>query len=302
MSTYHINKIKLAILLFPLLAFVPFSYSQSKKEQIELLKLKYDSLIVVTESERAMFLKERETLTLNIQRINSEKETCFKKTEELNEEIKLTKRELELINKKIIQLYDSISKSKKFNIVSFSISEIEILGAGPGYENFVKEIDYAVLQITDNAIKGYVGWASQGDGEYFISGDLVNGSFIGDVFNISCSGDCNSFQGKFQLKIDNLKLKVSGDAHLNNDEIPVYNGLHFFQGALTNLINEPLMGSKVLLSSIINSENEISAEILEIGNYEKLNGEYNLWYKVKINNVTGWIFGGLCTFCQSSDE
>ena len=43
------------------------------------------------------------------------------------------------------------------------------------------------------------------------------------------------------------------------------------------------------------------ARIIEIGNYEKINGAYNLWYKVEIDNVTGWVFGGLCTTCLNAN-
>jgi hypothetical protein len=46
----------------------------------------------------------------------------------------------------------------------------------------------------------------------------------------------------------------------------------------------------------------LGAEILAIGNYEKINDTYNLWYKVKINDVIGWVFGGLCTVCPESNN
>ena len=101
------------------------------------------------------------------------------------------------------------------------------------------------------------------------------------------------------IKIQDLKLKLKGDARLDHEEIPIYNGQHFFDGgALTNLLRLPSLKSSVLKpkSSFINNEQK-GAKIIEIGNYEKVNGAYNLWYKVEIDNVTGWIFGGLCTVC-----
>jgi len=297
MSTHYINKIKHAILLFPLLSFVPFSYGQSKKEQIELLTLKYDSLSLVIEAERLSFNKEKETLSLDIHNYKSEKETYLIKNEQLNKEIEFYKSEIEKHKKEINNLKDSISNSNNFQILSFWIQEeIEII-AGP-----VLQSDYAVLQVTEKTIKGFVGWASQGDAEYYISGYLLNGAYIGDVFSIGCEEDCTIPVGKFQLKIENLKLKLSGDARVDHDEIPSYTGKHYFNGdALTNLLIEPKMGSKELMTKIINDD-DMGAEILEIGNYEKINGEYNLWYKVKINEVIGWVFAGLCTVCPNSNE
>jgi hypothetical protein len=44
-------------------------------------------------------------------------------------------------------------------------------------------------------------------------------------------------------------------------------------------------------------EDEVEAEILEIGSYEKIDDMYDVWYKVKIHNEVGWVFGGLCSLC-----
>ena len=103
--------------------------------------------------------------------------------------------------------------------------------------------------------------------------------------------------GWFQGTADAVRQSLR---HISNLEFELSeNGQHFFDGgALTNLLRLPSLKSSVLKpkSSFINNEQK-GAKIIEIGNYEKVNGAYNLWYKVEIDNVTGWIFGGLCTVC-----
>ena len=193
-------------------------------------------------------------------------------------------------NDPIIKTEDTISEFNKIEIISFLFHENINIISGP-----VLQVDYSVLQISGKDLKGYVGWASQGASEYYISGSLSSDQYIGDVYQIGS----NKVMGKFQLKIQDLKLKLKGDARLDHEEIPIYKGPHFFDGgALTNLLRSPSLNSSVLKpkSSFINNEQK-GAKIIEIGNYEKVNGAYNLWYKVEIDNVTGWIFGGLCTVC-----
>ena len=193
-------------------------------------------------------------------------------------------------NDSILKPEANTLKINKIEIISFLFHDnIEII-SGP-----VLQVDYSVLQISGKDLKGYVGWASQGESEYYISGSLRNDQYIGDVYRIGS----NKVIGKFQLKIQDQKLKLKGDARLDHEEIPIYNGQHFFHGgALTNLLSSPSLKSTVLRSksSFINNKRK-GARIIEIGNYEKINGAYNLWYKVEIDNITGWVFGGLCTVC-----
>lgn len=292
MLRYKFKKQKLAILLCTLLGFNVVSYSQSKKEQIELLTLKCDSLSNVHLEDRIKFKKEIENLNQVIEKIELEKDSFSIKNEQFQKQIQFFNSQIEILEKKIRILGDSISKFSAFQILSFWIlEEIEII-AGP-----VAQVDYAVLQISDKYIKGFVGWASQGGSEYYISGNLVNGSYIGDVYCVGSVENCEASGGKFQLKIEDMKLKLSGDARVDHELIPFYKGKHFFHGgALTDLLIEPKIGSKILKANFINND-EMGAKILEIGNFEKINGEYNLWYKVNIDNVTGWVFGGLCTVC-----
>ena len=290
------------LLLTAFISLVQLTFSQSKKEQIERLTFQVDSLTSILTIERSNFKKEKETLFIDLQNLNSEKATLntslqilktenaksFSENDRLSKEIKDCKLENDLSVNRLKKLEDSLSNSNKFQIISFLNHEETEIIAGP-----IIIVDYAVLQISDKEIKGFVGWASQGEAEYFISGISINNSYIGDVFYTGCESDCESSIGKFQLKIENSKLKLSGEARVDHDEIPMYNGKHFFNG---NLMSDANINSKILLKNIYNDD-EKGAEILEIGNYEKINDHFDVWYKVKIDGLIGWIHGGLCTVC-----
>ena len=104
-------------------------------------------------------------------------------------------------NDPILKTEDTISKLNKIEIISFLFHENINIISGP-----VLQVDYSVLQISGKDLKGYVGWASQGESEYYISGSLRNDQYIGDVYRIGS----NKVIGKFQLKIQDQKLKLKG--------------------------------------------------------------------------------------------
>ena len=294
------------ISLITFLILFKFAFAQSKKEQIERLTFQVDSLTSILTIERSNFKKEKETLFIDLQNLNSEKATLntslqilktenaksFSENDRLSKEIKDCKLENDLSVKRLKKLEDSLSNSNKFHIISFLHHEETEIIAGP-----IILVDYVVLQISKNELKGFVGKAGQDEWGYFISGVVFNDSYIGDVYRIGCDTDCESSIGKFQLKIDNSNLILSGEARGFYDEIPTYNGKHFFHGGHTgNLMNEPNINSKTLMKDIYNDD-EKGAEILEIGNYEKIYDRYDLWYKVKIDGLIGWVYGDLCTVC-----
>lgn len=184
------------------------------------------------------------------------------------------------------------SKSSDFKIISFLKSEELVIVAGP-----VFKCDYAVLQISSDSIKGLLSSSAQGSVEYFISGFKMDEEYVGDISYL----ENDSVIGKFKLRIQDGKLKFIGDCSFDSERlgIPIFHGQHGFHGgAITGVLNEPKIISKELIPRNDFIQNDkIFASILEIGKHEKINGEYNLWYKVKINNTVGWVFGGLCSLC-----
>jgi hypothetical protein len=276
----------LSSVLFILCSF--FVLSQSKKEQIEDLNFQIDSLKSTLTIERLDFNKSKETLSFDLQNLQTQKEKLLVENDRLSKEIENCRLENNLSVNRLKKLEDSLSNSNKFQIISFLMNEETEIIAGP-----IILVDYAVLQISKNELRGFIGKAGQDEWGYFISGIVVNDSYIGDVYYIGCETDCESSTGKFQLKIENSNLNLSGAARGFHDEIPIYNGKHIFHG---NLMSEANINSKTLMLDFSN-DIENRAEILEIGNYEKINDNYDLWYKVKINGLIGWVFGGLCTVC-----
>jgi hypothetical protein len=123
--------------------------------------------------------------------------------------------------------------------------------------------------------------------EYYINGYFTNGTYKGEVYRIHCKENCLTPFGKFQIEIENLKLKLIGDARVDHDQIPIYNGKHYFYD--TYLLSLPSLDSKKTFSIKFDT----GVKIREIGNYEEINGRFDLWYKIEIDGVSGWVFGGL---------
>ena len=87
-----------------------------------------------------------------------------------------------------------------------------------------------------------------------------------------------------QLKSDSTILKID---ELNYSMSKVKfsfktNGLKIYES--------PSFDSKIIEEIKIKND---SIELLEVGNLEKKNGEWDVWYKVKSKNKEGWCFGNL---------
>lgn len=63
-----------------------------------------------------------------------------------------------------------------------------------------------------------------------------------------------------------------------------------FSGDISDFRELPNMKSRIL-SKV--DPAKIRIELLDIGNFEKEVEIPDFWYKVRINGVVGWIFGGL---------
>lgn len=306
--TLYSNSIKITIAI--LFLFPTTYFAQNKKEQIKSLTSNNDSLSLLLTYERGVYEKEKEKLNIENQGLIIEnkkllndnagliKETQGLKIENkkllednagLNLEKKIFKQENLKISKDFKRFKDSILVSQEFKqILLFKEEHITEIYEIPSFSH-----EFALIQITPKEIKGYIGKANyNGHDKYFISGKLLNDKYIGDAFLIGCeTADCKTPVGKFEIKINKQTIELTSDFNFNFFNTPIYNGLQNFEGDI-NLKGEPNKNSKPLLSLISETE-KTDAEIKEIGPFE--NG--NLWYKVKINNVEGWLFGGLCDIC-----
>lgn len=275
-----------SIILGILFLFPTTFFAKNKKEQIKSLASNNESLGLLS-IEKGVFEKEKDKLDREIQglEIGNKKSLC--EIAVLNLENNVFKQG-NLNISKIIELFkDSILVSQEFKQI-LSFKEEHVIEETASFSH-----EFSLLQISSKELRGFVGMSSMYYmGTYFISGKLLNDKYIGDAFLIGCeTTDCITPAGKFEIKINKQTIELTSDFGFNLFDIPIYNGLQIFEGDI-NLKSEPNKNSNTLLS-LINETGKTNAEIKEIGPFE--NG--NLWYKVKINNVEGWMFGGLCDMC-----
>lgn len=107
------------------------------------------------------------------------------------------------------------------------------------------------------------------------------------------------------IKDDKFKIVFSQDFKLARCEFEWYGQFHdnidlfqakpkyTFKKGLRNLRESPDLSSKII-SKI--DPNKSNAEVIEIGKPQEIGKMYEFWYKIKINNFEGWIFGGLELF------
>lgn len=157
-------------------------------------------------------------------------------------------------------------------------------------------VNYFLFQVQDGKLRGIVSNSAQMNSEYFIEGDYKDGIFTGKIFQIGCSEDCSANEQKFNIQLNDQQLVVPEELKSYFDDVPVYNGMNFITSSRkTELRSQPTLDSE----QFYHFEDEVEAEILEIGSYEKIDDMYDVWYKVKIHNEVGWVFGGLCSLCIS---
>ena len=156
--------------------------------------------------------------------------------------------------------------------------------------------DFAVLQTTQQNLKGVIGWSAQGMNIYYIEGTLSGKSYTGDVYALYYeNGNPSKINpvGRFELIIEDSRIVILRHpvGHnltiISNQISKVYGDPSFFEGS--TVFAEPNRNANVIY---ILPENQ-KCNILEVGKLESLNGQTNLWYRIKTGNVTGWIFGDL---------
>lgn len=155
-------------------------------------------------------------------------------------------------------------------------------------------VNYFLFQIQDGRLKGIVSSAAQAMTEYYLDGEYKDGIFSGKQFQIGCYEDCSGPGQKIKIQLNDKNFTVPEELKSFFDVVPVFNGKNFITSSRkTELSSKPSMDSE----QFYHFADEVEAEILEIGSYEKIDDMYDVWYKVKIHNEVGWVFGGLCSLC-----
>jgi len=155
-------------------------------------------------------------------------------------------------------------------------------------------VNYFLFQIQDGRLKGIVSSAAQTMSEYYLDGEFKDGVFSGKQYQIGCFEDCSGADQKIKMQLNDKNFVVPEELKSFFDVVPVFKGKNFISiSRETELRAEPSFNSSIFYSS----DDQLDAEIIEIGPYEKINDTYDVWYKVKINNSSAWVFGGLCSLC-----
>lgn len=149
-------------------------------------------------------------------------------------------------------------------------------------------VDRLILQSLGKNIKGYYGWAAQGDGGYYLIGELTDNKINGTKYSLY-----DSTSESFTLTIQPKSIKglsIIGEAvpQVNTDFFNDDN----MKSSKFNIYKLPSLKSKILRKHFILANKGF--KLVEIGKMEKNNvgnSSYNIWYKVQNDEMKGWVYG-----------
>jgi hypothetical protein len=149
-------------------------------------------------------------------------------------------------------------------------------------------VDRIVLHTSGKNVIGYYGWAAQGEAEYYIVGKLNRNEINGVKYSLY-----DSTSESFKLTINSKSIK--GLSFVNEaipkDPIDLFN-YENGNSSNFNLYKAPNLKSKILRRQFILSNKGF--KLIEIGKMEKNNvgnTPYNIWYKVRNDEIEGWVYG-----------
>lgn len=180
-------------------------------------------------------------------------------------------------------------KKVEGKILSYSMTEIS---------KFIF-IDRFVLYIYGEKVLGYYGWAAQGQDEFYLEGKLIGNEINGIKYSLY-----DSSSTKFNIKLNSNS--VSGMSILDQevlvDTLDIFGKQDEYETKF-NIYEFPNMKSKIILSNSTLAKKGF--ELIEIGKMEKGNDDlqkYDIWYKIKNNEVEGWVYGLIDVLNNLQDE
>jgi len=141
---------------------------------------------------------------------------------------------------------------------------------------------------SDNTIWGYYGWAAQGLSEYYLSGKIEGAKIIGTLTTLSD----NTYSEPINWTV--LPNAIKASTPMGIDHVNSSTASPISEDALLTFYEEPSFNSKLMASDYMPSGK--NAQIVQVGKVEKnkdSNEGYNIWYKVKTNDIEGWVFGAM---------
>ena len=159
---------------------------------------------------------------------------------------------------------------------------------------------YILLSIKSNIVKAiYYDCENEYNTITYLDGELSGLKIKGKSITISDGGGGGNFdksEGDFNMELsnDSNKLKYKKSEFLISNLKYSFSNIMQMSGVSVEkkkkIYESPNTISKVL--SEINLKKD-KVELIEIGNYEKIGKDYDIWYRVKINEFEGWFYGGI---------
>jgi hypothetical protein len=147
-----------------------------------------------------------------------------------------------------------------------------------------------VMQVENNQVRGFYGWAAQGESSFYFEGNLTGNEVKGSKYDLS-SKESSPFNCK--IKGNSLSFESpSGPVIISKSSNDLIENFGSY-----NVFSQPDIASPIIQSNV--SLKEKHFQIIAISKFGSTGDQYqpyNVWYKVKNNNLEGWVIGVISTF------
>ena len=199
---------------------------------------------------------------------------------------------------KLISSQGTIFENDKRVLYFKDVEDIQIV-TGP-----IIQVHYAIIQLDNDSLKGYLGVFSQGTREYFLRGTKsAKGEYTGTYITKGINNRGLS-QNRFRLNIKDSKISLNGHfPPLFINEIAQTTEMPEIDYSSTVLRSGPSKSSNLVLDSteMVQLSNR-NCRIIQIGPIESANKGPNQWYNVQIGDNIGWLLGGLSPHMQGDPK
>jgi hypothetical protein len=250
-----------------------YGFSQSKKEQLENLNFQIDSITIVLNNERAINQSLSVEYNLKINRLESDNSILLENNNRISNELMFCTTNLDTKSKEINTIKDSINTANERHIYSY-YAETD--------DKFLF-IDFLIIEIQGNEIRGICHSAAQGEWSTCFNGKKVGENYL-----------CNEFETttSFMLRLDGNTIHVLGAINGFHNKLEKNTKNLFFSGQVWS---KPGVLSA---HEVIGNLDGDMITIIGLGPYEVAGDEvedgYNIWYEIKSSKgIHGWIFGGI---------
>ena len=147
-----------------------------------------------------------------------------------------------------------------------------------------------VMNLNGQDVKGYYGNAAQGIDEYYFEGKLKGNVITGTKYELY-NGTTTSI-----ITMNVLQKSISMVSRFGKVSIPLDNQ-DLFKDKVFTIYETPDFNATSIKIDYDLSDKGFS--ILEIGKMERdltNPGYFNIWYKIKNNEMEGWVFGLVSVF------